>query len=167
MKNTPSPQLKQLERRSIAARADYDRLRAATTQAKNAMVAMFDVSQSSTDPTLKAALEGYSQFSESMLRTLESKLQELKQEINRCASDYALAVYGIQMGDRVGATNVTTTKDATIIDIEEMGIDAAIGADGIHKQVYVAGPRVGKQGNTLKRSAFMMLGNPALSVRKT
>lgn len=163
---TPSQALKQVERRSIAARTDYDRLRAATTQAQNAMVAMYGVAQSVTDPTLKAALEGYSQFSESMLRTLEKKLNELKGEINQCASEYAKAVYGVQLGDRLSASNVTTTKENTVIDIEEMGIDASVGEDGVHKQVYVSGPRIGKKGNVLKTSAWLMLGNPRVAVTK-
>ena len=166
MKTTPSPQLKQLERRSIAARADYDRLRAATTQAQNAMVAMRGVSKSAKDPALTAALEGYSQFSQSMLRSLETKLDELKRDINLCASEYALAVYGYKLGDRAAAANVTTTKEATVIAIEEMGIDTALSADGVHKQVYIAGSRIGKQGNKLKRSAWMMLGSPAVAVSK-
>lgn len=162
----PIPELRALERRSIAARAEYDRLRTATTQAQNAMVALYDVAKSTTDPVLQAALEGYSQFSESMLRTLESKLVEFKTDINECASNYAHAVYGIQMGDRIGSPNVTTTKEATLIDIEEMGIDTPPSRDGVHKQVYVAGPRVGKQGTRLKRSAFMLLGSPLLEVNK-
>jgi hypothetical protein len=163
---TLSPALKQLERRSIAAREAFDTLRAATTQAQNAMVAMHGVSQTATDPTLKAALEGYAQFSESMLRTLEGKLTELKAEVNRCASDYAQQVYGIQLGDRIMAKNVCSTLHSTVIDITEMGIDGALSADGIHRQVYAAGTKVGTRGNALKSSAWLMLGNPAVPVSK-
>ncbi len=163
---SPNTALRTLERRSITARAEYDRLRAATTQARNAMTAMQGLAKTTADATLEAALAGYGTFSESMLTALEAAVQRLKAEINDCAAAYAKELFGFSVGDRVSANNVMDTHKNTVIEIHEMGIDEAMAADGVHKQVYIAGPRIGTQGTTLKRSAWLMLGNPMITVTK-
>jgi hypothetical protein len=159
-------ELRALERRSISARANYDAIRAATTQANNAAEAMANVAKTADDATLKAALQGYATFSDSMSQTLESRLQALKGEINECASVYGEKVFGIKLGDRVSARNVTNTGSETVIEVQEMGIESKMSSDGVHKQVYICGPRIGKNGNVLKRSSWMMLGNEQLQVTK-
>jgi hypothetical protein len=163
--NTVTKQLKQLEHKSNTARAYYDRLRAATTQAQNAMGAMLDVSKSADDPVLKAALQGYTHFSESMLKSLDTKLGEIKGVINQCGSQYGESVYSVKLGDRIRFTT-PASSDSTVIEITEMGIDAELGADGVHKKVFVSGPRVGVKGNLLKRTTWVRLGTSGVAVVK-